>query len=104
MPPVSEAALRAAVMRLDPASGVEFDREFHAAWEQALQQDSTVPMHTFLRRWAVFVSLHRFPGRSARVRELERLVGAASSLEEARAAANEVGRLLAAAESEIAGR
>ncbi|WP_030687315.1 DUF6247 family protein [Streptomyces sp. NRRL B-1347] len=101
MPPKTEAALRVAVRRLDPAAAVEFEREFHAAWEEAVQSDSTVPMHTFLHRWAVFVALHRYPARSARVRELERVVGRAESRDEAREAAAEVGDLLAAAVAEV---
>ncbi|GAA2219175.1 hypothetical protein GCM10010400_76290 [Streptomyces aculeolatus] len=101
MPAVSEAALRAAVQRLDPVAAVDFEREFHTAWEQALQADSTVPMHAFLRKWAVHVALHRYPARSARLRELERVVGSAESEKEAREAAAEIGDLLAAASAEV---
>jgi hypothetical protein len=90
------------VQRLSPVDAVRFEQEFRAAWEEAVQTDSTIPMHTFLRRWAVFVSLHRYPHRSARIRELERAVGQAQTLEEGRAAANEVGQLLAAATAELA--
>lgn len=52
MPPSTEQALRVAVMSLDPAAAVRFENEFHAAWQEAVQTDSTVPMHTFLHRWA----------------------------------------------------
>lgn len=102
MPPMSEAPLRAAVRRLDPAEAVRFEQEFHVAWEEALLSDSTVPMHTFLQRWAVYVALHRIPARSARVHELERAVGSAETLEEARTAADEMGKLLTVAAAEAA--
>lgn len=102
MPPVSEGPLRAAVQRLDPAAAVEFEREFHTAWEQALQSDSTVPMHVFLHKWAVHVALHRYPARSARLRELELVVGRAESREEMRVAGVEIKALLDAAAAEVA--
>ncbi|MEU2789064.1 hypothetical protein [Streptomyces sp. NPDC007100] len=102
MPARSAEPLRAAVQRLDPAEAVRFEQEFHAAWETALLEDSTVPMKTFLYRWGVFVALHRIPSRSARLRELEREVGSASSLEEARIAGKEIEELLEVAAREAA--
>lgn len=102
MPPVSEAPLRTAVRRLDPAAAVRYEWEFHAAWEEALLTDSTVPMHTFLHRWAVFVALRRIPARAARLDELERTVGAAETRDEARAAAAEIAGLLDQAAADVA--
>lgn len=102
MPPVSEAPLRAAVKRLDPVEAVRFEQEFHAAWEEALLSDSTVPMHTFLQRWAVFVALRRLPARAARLRELERTVGSSESAAERRAAAIEISGMLDEAAAEVA--
>ena len=102
MPPVSEAPLRAAVRRLDPAEAVRFEQEFHSAWEEALLSDSTVPMHTFLHRWAVFVALRRRPARAARLRELERAVGQAETRAEARVAAAGISALLDEAAAEVA--
>jgi hypothetical protein len=101
MPPVSEAPLRAAVRRLDPAEAVRFEREFHTAWEEALLSDSTVPMHTFLHRWAIFVSLRRLPARAARLRELERAVGRAETKAAARVAAAEISAMLDEAAAEV---
>ena len=101
MPPVTEEALRVAVRRLDPAEAVRFEREFHSAWQEAVQTDSTVPMHTFLFRWAVFVALHRFPARSARFRDMERAVGTAEMEDERRAASAEINRLLKGAIDEV---
>jgi len=94
MPPLTEQALRVAVMSLDPAAAVRFENEFHAAWQEAVQTDCTVPMHTFLHRWGVFVALRRYPERAARLAELERTVGQASDAAEAREAATEVAALL----------
>lgn len=102
MPPVSEAPLRAAVRRLDPIEAVRYEQEFHAAWEEALLTDSTVPMHTFLQRWAVFVALRRLPARAARLHALERAVGSAQTREEARAAAIEIASMLDEAAKEVA--
>lgn len=104
MPPVAEAPLRAAVQRLDPVAAVEFERDFHTAWEQALQSDSTVPMHMFLHKWAVHVALHRYPGRSARLRELEQAVGRTSDRQELRAIGAEMKRLLDEASNEVLAR
>jgi hypothetical protein len=46
-------------------------------------------------------ALRRTPERAARVAELERAVGMAETREEGRAAAEEVGRLLAVAAEEV---
>ncbi|MBZ4319700.1 hypothetical protein JNW98_10010 [Streptomyces sp. SCA2-4] len=102
MPPLTEAALRVAVARVDLSAAVRFEQEFHAAWQEAVQTDSTVPMHTFLHRWGVFVALRRIPSRAARLDELERAVGRAPTLEEARAASTEIAALLDMAAREAA--
>lgn len=100
MPPVTEQSLRVAVMSIEAAAAVRFENEFHSAWEEALLMDSTVPMHTFLHCWAVFVALHRHPERSARLAELGREV-AQSGRTEARAAAIEAAKLLDEAAREV---
>lgn len=101
MPPVTEQALRVAVSRLDLAAAVRFETEFHAAWQEAVQIDSTVPMHTFLHRWAVFVALRRYPDRARRLHDLERTVAGAADSTTARHAAAEIADLLDAAHREI---
>lgn len=103
MPPKTEVALRVAVRKLDLAAAVEFEEDFHHAWQEAVQTDSTVPMHMFLEKWAVWVSLHRYPDRSARLRELERAFQATETDEETRKAGAEIARLLNAAAAEAAG-
>ena len=75
-----------------------------SAWEQALQSDSTVPMHMFLHKWAVHVALRRFPGRSARLRELEQAVGVTEDPAELRAIGAEMKRLLDEASAEALAR
>ncbi|WP_150255971.1 hypothetical protein [Nocardiopsis deserti] len=94
MPPLTEQALRVAVSRLDLAASVRFDSEFHQVWQEAVQTDSTVPMHTFLFRWGVFVELRRYPRRAERLLELERAVSEADSADEARIAAGEISQML----------
>jgi hypothetical protein len=103
MPPLTEQALRTAVSTLDLAAAVRFETEFHAAWQEAVQMDSTVPMHTFLHRWGVFVALRRYPRRAARLEALEREVSEARTIEEARAASAEIAELLDEARREVRG-
>ncbi|MET8180492.1 hypothetical protein [Streptomyces sp. NPDC005336] len=102
MPPLTEQALRVAVRSLDLSASVRFEEEFHSAWQEAVQTDSTVPMHTFLHRWGVFVALRRYPDRARRLHELERAVAEAHNIEEARHASAEIGHLLDAARREVA--
>lgn len=103
MPPITEAALRVAVRRLDLAEAVTYEKEFHDAWQEAVQTDSVLPMRTFLHRWAVWVALHRHPDRSARLRELERDFEAADTVEEARKVGREIAEMLEMAASEVNG-
>lgn len=93
-PPLSEQALRVAVSRLDLAAAVRFETEFHEVWQEAVQTNSTVPMHTFLHRWGVFVELRRYPERAQRLRELEAAVAQADTRDAARSASAEIGDLL----------
>ncbi|GAA0932271.1 hypothetical protein GCM10009574_008450 [Streptomyces asiaticus] len=102
MPPLTEQALRVAVRSLDLSAAVRFEEEFHSAWQEAVQTDSTVPMHTFLHRWGVFVALRRYPGRARRLHELEAAVAEAPNIEDARRASAEIGLLLDAARREVA--
>ncbi|OMI39942.1 hypothetical protein [Streptomyces sparsogenes] len=101
MPPLTEQALRVAVRSLDLGAAVRFEEEFHSAWQEAVQTDSTVPMHTFLHRWGVFVALRRYPDRARRLHELEAAVAEAPSIEDARRASAEIGKLLDAARREV---
>jgi hypothetical protein len=101
-PATTEAALRAAVNRLHAPSGALFDQEFRAAWEEAIQTGSVVPMHVFLHRWAVWVCIERHPAEAARQHELERIVGSTDDVQARRAAATEITALLTWAQQELA--
>ncbi|WP_425827051.1 hypothetical protein [Streptomyces fractus] len=90
-PAVTVDALRAAVVRLDPAQTVVFDRELSEVNSPA---SSDLPLRTFLTRWAVWVERYRVPATAARIRELEVAMGAAKTDEEARAVAIEMSELL----------
>ncbi|MFI0729458.1 hypothetical protein ACH4S9_10565 [Streptomyces sp. NPDC021225] len=103
MPPLSEQALRVAVRALAPSASVRFEAELHHAKREAAKADSTVPTRTFLHRWDVFVALRRHPYRARRLQELERAVGQADGIEDARRASAEIGRLLDAARREVSG-
>jgi hypothetical protein len=103
LPPLAEQALRVAVSTLDLAAAVRFETEFHAAWQEAVQMDSTIPMHTFLHRWGVFVALHRYPMSAARLDELEHEVALAETVEAAREASAEIAVLLDTARREVLG-
>lgn len=82
---------------------MRFQTEFHEAWQETVQMDSTVPMHIFLHRWGVFVALRRYPRRAARLDVLEREVAGAASIEEARVASAELADLLDEARREVLG-
>jgi hypothetical protein len=101
MPPITEASLRSAVRRLDLAEAVRYEQEFHAAWEEAAQTDSTTPMRTFLHRWGVFVALRRIPARAARFHELEREISEAPTKQDARAAGLEIADMIDKASAEV---
>jgi hypothetical protein len=101
MPPLTEQALRVAVRTVDLSASVRFESEFHSAWQEAVQTDSTVPMHTFLHRWGVFVALRRYPRRAQRLHELEQAVAQAADVEDARRASAEIGELLDEARREV---
>lgn len=103
MPPITEAGLRAAVKRIDLAAAYQFEQEFRDTWQEAVQTGSVVPMRTFLRKWAEYVALHRYPARSARLRELERAFQEADSDAEIHKVGEEIARLLAAAGAEVDG-
>lgn len=92
MPPLTETALRVAVNRIDLAAAVEFEQGFRQARQEAVQTDSTAPMHV---------------GSGWRCGGLRRgLLGCMSGTAEdrtvRRAASAEIGRMIAEAEREVA--
>ncbi|WP_155060800.1 DUF6247 family protein [Streptomyces blattellae] len=86
--------LRAAIAQLAPDALPTFDAERSAALQQAREQVSAAPMRRFVGQWAVYVALERHPERAAALRSLETRAAATENLEEARAIASKIGRIL----------
>lgn len=93
-PASTPEGLRAALAQLAPDALPTFDAERSAALQQAREQVSAAPMRRFVGQWAVYVALERHPQRAARLRTLEARAAETESLEEARAIAAEIGRIL----------
>ncbi|GHI06975.1 hypothetical protein AQI88_34370 [Streptomyces cellostaticus] len=90
MPELTPDALRAAVARIAPSRVPALTQHLFEATTNAQQTQSLAPLRAFVHSWAVFVAIERHPGRSARLRELERIVDAgeqdpAAAIEEIRA-------------------
>ncbi|WP_156725883.1 DUF6247 family protein [Streptomyces apocyni] len=86
--------LRAALAMLAPEALTTFDAERAAALEQTREQVSAAPMRRFVGQWAVYVAVERHPAQAARLRALEARASTVGSVEEARAIASEIGRIL----------
>jgi len=86
--------LRAALSQLAPDALPTFDAERSAALQQARERVSAAPMRRFVGQWAVYVALERHPERAARLRSLEARAATTESLDDARAIAAEIGRIL----------
>lgn len=89
--------LRAAVALLVPDALATFDAERIAALKQARENVTAAPMRRFVGQWAVYVAIERHPQRAARLRDLEAAANEADGLDQARAIAAEIGRILDAA-------
>lgn len=92
--------LRAALTRIAPDAVATFDAERAAAVARARQEVSSAPMRRFLRQWALHVAIERHPDLAARLRHLEARAAHVSDVEEGRAIAAEIGRILDKAASE----
>ncbi|NAS25264.1 hypothetical protein GT755_26725 [Herbidospora sp. NEAU-GS84] len=77
-PPMTTAALRAAVAQIAPAHLGQFVEHLDQATEQAARQSTVAPLLGFLRQWAEFVAIHRHPATAARLHDLERQVAVAT--------------------------
>ncbi|GAB3700267.1 hypothetical protein GCM10028793_26450 [Nocardiopsis oceani] len=93
-PAADPSALRAAVRDLAPASLTTFDSQYRIAQDLAAHGRDTEPVLMFLRRWGVFVERRRCPTRAARLDRLELVAAQATNLRAARAAAQEIARIL----------
>ncbi|MDA0638732.1 hypothetical protein OUY22_35435 [Nonomuraea sp. MCN248] len=70
-PPLTTAALRAAVAQIAPAYLGQFVDHLDQATEQAARQSKVAPLQSFLQQWGEFVAIQRYPARASRLRELE---------------------------------
>ncbi|WP_219505126.1 DUF6247 family protein [Nonomuraea ceibae] len=102
-PPLTTAALRAAVAHIAPAYLGQFVEHLDQATEQAARQSTVAPLRAFLAQWGQFVAIHRFPGRAARLHELEQQVAAASDRRTATVLLAEIREIMDAAGHDAAG-
>lgn len=77
-PPLTTAALRAAVAQIAPAYLSQFVDHLDHATEQAARQSTVAPLQNFLQQWGGFVAIQRYPARAARLRALEMEVATAT--------------------------
>jgi hypothetical protein len=86
--------LRAALAVTTPQALPTFDAERAVALKQSREQVSAAPMRRFVGQWAVYVAVERHPERAARLRALEARAAEVADIDEARAIASEIGRIL----------
>ncbi|GAA3604216.1 hypothetical protein GCM10022419_106070 [Nonomuraea rosea] len=96
-PPLTTAALRAAVAQIAPAYLGQFVDHLDLATEQAARQSTVAPLHAFLTQWGEFVAIHRRPATAARLRALEQRVAAATDRQAVTAALAEIREITDAA-------
>jgi hypothetical protein len=89
------------VATLVPSRLPELFEEMQQAFTWAAEQNSLAPIRLFHVRWGVVVAVERIPARAARLHECERLVAQSEDPAVRRAAAAEIGSILAGAEREI---
>jgi hypothetical protein len=100
MPERTPAALRVAVGRLAPDALARFDAHWAAAIGQARDEYSLLPGRHFTEHWWTWVAVTRWPARAARLRELEQTVADCADRATRRAAATQISRILAEAETD----
>ncbi|MBW5486484.1 hypothetical protein [Streptomyces bambusae] len=100
MPPLTPAALRAAVAQIAPACLPAFVEHLDQAAEQSAAQSTVAPLRTFLQWWGEFVAVQRVPARAARLHELETIADTASDRAVLDAAVAEIQDIMAAAHRE----
>lgn len=100
MPPLTPAALRAAVAQIAPGYLPAFVEHLDQAAEQAATQSTITPLQSFLTWWGDFVALQRYPARAARLHELETAAATATDRDTARPLLAEIRRIMDAARLE----
>ncbi len=94
-----QAALRAAVARLDPAALARFEADWTTATARARDEYSLLPARYFVEHWFSWVAVERWPALAARLRACERVVAESPDRAERRAAAAEISQILRQAET-----
>lgn len=92
--PTNAFALRAAVRRVAPDALTTFDIQYRYVHDLGSRNGDPDRERMFLRRWGVFVELRSCPRRAARLARLEMAAAEATDTETARAAAQEIARIL----------
>ncbi|SDK73527.1 hypothetical protein SAMN05421874_110215 [Nonomuraea maritima] len=102
-PPMTTAALRAAVAQIAPAYLNQFVDHLDQAAEQAARQSTVAPLQNFLRQWAEFVAIQRYPAGAARLHAVETEVATTTDRAKLNAALAEINKITTAAHQEAAG-
>ncbi|MEU7689087.1 hypothetical protein OHB01_11335 [Microbispora hainanensis] len=102
-PPLTTAALRAAVAQIAPAYLNQFVDHLDQATEQAARQSTVAPLQNFIQQWGEFVAIHRRPALAARLRALETEVAAATDRTKLDRALAEINEITASARQEAVG-
>ncbi|WP_066364863.1 DUF6247 family protein [Herbidospora mongoliensis] len=102
-PPLTTAALRAALAQIAPAYLGQFIEHLDQATEQAARQSTVAPLHAFLTQWGEFVAIHRHPAMANRLRELEQRVATATDRQAVTVAMAEIREILDTAHRDATG-
>lgn len=102
-PPLTTAALRAAVAQIAPAYLSQFVDHLDQATEQAARQSTVAPLQNFLQQWGEFVAIQRYPARAARLQALETEVATAIDRVKLDSALAEIAAITASARREAVG-
>ncbi|WP_433514190.1 DUF6247 family protein [Nonomuraea sp. CA-143628] len=102
-PPLTTAALRAAVAQIAPAYLSQFVDHLDQATEQAARQSTVAPLQNFLQQWGEFVAIQRYPARAARLHALETEVATATDRVKLDSALAEINEITASARREVVG-
>ncbi|MFJ3722387.1 DUF6247 family protein [Streptomyces sp. NPDC090045] len=101
-PPATVTALRQAVAQIAPAALPAFTRELDQAADQSRQGADLAPLQRFIAQWAAYVHIQRQPHLAEELRRWEDTAASGEALQARRAAA-EIGRILDAAHTALAG-
>jgi len=101
-PQLTLPALRAAVAKVAPGRLPEMFEKMQAAFVQAGEDGSVVPIHMFYREWAVVVEIERHPRVARRLHAAEQAL-MSDDAQVRDAAIRDAGEIVRAAHQAIAG-